>query len=207
MNNNTVNKYIKISSFVPIVYLIFALTDGFFCFFALLLCAFLHEGGHLVAMHFCKIPIEKLTILPFGISITVKDGYLINYTDELKCALSGPLVNLITGLIFIVIQNYFKVDCRFLIICNLFLFLLNILPIMPLDGGRALNSLLLLKLNLETAIKISDFISVVLLIPVMGLGIYILHSTGYNFSLLLIGIYLSVNFMLKNIKLKSKSLA
>jgi stage IV sporulation protein FB len=83
---------------------------------------------------------------------------------------------------------------------NLIIGLFNIMPVFSLDGGRALESLLLQKLPNEKCEKIITAVSVVFLVPMTFFGFYILIKSGYNFTFLAISIYLSVMLFIKNSK-------
>ncbi len=90
--------------------------------------------------------------------------------------LCGPLVNLI---LFVVFKNEI----------NLLLFLLNIFPAAPLDGGR------MIKLLFP---KISSAVTVLFLILLTGLSCYLMFEFKI-FSLLLIALYL-ITFNLKDMR-------
>lgn len=192
---------LEISPAIFILILIFTLIDGIFYVLIIYMCAALHEGAHIFAVKYCGCEIERLRLLAVGADIKLKNTNTISYKKEFFIAISGPLINLIFVIIMICIQLIFGISPLFQLfaLCNAILFFINILPIMPLDGGRALYSLLLLKTNIVKATYISDLVSLFTIIPVVALGVYILYITGYNFSLLVISIYLLVIFLIKNI--------
>ncbi|MBE6903772.1 MAG: hypothetical protein E7480_04100 [Ruminococcaceae bacterium] len=144
--------------------------------------------------------IQAITLLPFGASVKLGQMPIISYKNEMFISLCAPLLNGTIAIIFIIIAKMLNIYLGFLIACNLIMCFMNLMPVSELDGGRALSSFLKILLPLQKAELISDIISVLFLVPIIALGIYFLISTGYNFSLLLIGIYLSVNFMFKNFK-------
>ncbi len=192
---------LEISPAIFILFLIFTFIDGVIYILIIYLCAALHEVAHIFAAKLCGCEIEKLRILAIGADIQLKNINTISYKKEFFIAISGPIINLILVVIAICIQIIFGISSFFQLfaLCNAILFFINILPIMPLDGGRALYSLLLLKVNIVKATYISDFVSLITVIPILALGLYILYITGYNFSLLLISIYLLVLFVIKNL--------
>lgn len=101
-------------------------------------CAALHEIGHAGAYALCKAPLKTVTVWPFGLHATLTDTLRISPKNEMLCALAGPAVNLALMLILLVLplppQN---ADVRYALYCNLSLFVINLLPVLPLDGGRA----------------------------------------------------------------------
>jgi stage IV sporulation protein FB len=66
--------------------------------------------------------------------------------DTLVVVIAGPLTNLVLAALSFGINMFFPLEffTEFIFI-NLVLFVFNILPIMPMDGGRILRNLLLLK--------------------------------------------------------------
>lgn len=138
----------------------------------LLLFSALHEIGHLTALLICK---EK----PYKIHLSYY-GFAIRYTDDLprfkECIvlLCGPLVNLVLYL-------FFKDDI------NLILFLLNCLPVYPLDIGRIVRLF---------SIKASRILSVITVILICILCVYMLIYNK-SYSLIFVTIYLiiySINY-------------
>lgn len=196
---------LEISPAIFVLFLIFTLIDGVFYVLIIYLCAALHEGAHIFAAKLSGCEIERLRVLAIGADIKLKNTNTISYKKEFFIAISGPLINLCLVIIMICIQLIFGISPLFQLFtfCNAILFFINILPIMPLDGGRALYSLLLLKVNIVKAANISDFVSLFTVIPILASGLYILYITGYNFSLLVISIYLLVIFVIKNISSKA----
>ncbi|MCC8073275.1 MAG: hypothetical protein LIO62_04030, partial [Clostridiales bacterium] len=157
-------------SFVLI--LCFSLLLGADDLLELLLCSIMHESGHLVALVLCGGGADSLTFSYYGLAL--KYSSLLSKGKEFLVLFSGPAVNLILYLIF-------KNDI------NLLLFVLNALPIFPLDGGR------ILRLFLP---KTSKVVSIILLVAVFVLSIFMMVHYK-SFSLLLIAVYLliySINY-------------
>lgn len=104
-------------------------------FFIFLSCVFLHELGHFSVLKLQKIPVYACHFTLCGAAL---ETGTMGYRQEILCALAGPLVNLI----LVSLAGGFP---RFATV-NLGLALFNLLPIFPLDGGRALRAGLLWKL-------------------------------------------------------------
>ncbi|HEX6582404.1 MAG TPA: site-2 protease family protein [Thermoleophilaceae bacterium] len=116
-------------------------------FFASLL---LHELGHAVVARREGMEIAGITLWLFG-GVARFNGMFPSGGAELRIALAGPAVSLFLGLLFLgvaaVVPLPDAVDgvVAWLGRINLILFGFNMLPALPLDGGRVLRALLWLR--------------------------------------------------------------
>lgn len=157
---------IKIDFYFIFVLAFAALSGAEDLLYLLLYCA-LHELGHLTMLLICGGRPKGLTFSYYGFALRYEDN--LPRFREAVVIISGPLVNLLLYFVF-------KNDV------NLILFLLNILPVYPLDGGR------ILKLYFHT---VSRSISIGILICIYILSVYLIINSG-SFSLLLIALYLTI---------------
>jgi len=146
--------------------------------------AMIHESGHFLCMILLGEVPEKLEITPFGMRIERNKVNRMSYNQEILIALSGPCVNFIFAVILLAFR--FKEFAYINIIIGSF----NMLFCRPLDGSRVLYFLLLSKFSEEKSKRILNAVSFLTVIPVCVMGIFVLMKSGYNFSLLLISIYL-----------------
>jgi Zn-dependent protease len=113
-------------------------------FFASLL---LHELGHAVQARREGMEIEGITLWLFG-GVAQFKGMFPSAGAEFRIAVAGPLVSLVLGLVFSLgawaISAAESVDgvAAWLGYINLTLLVFNLLPALPLDGGRVLRSAL-----------------------------------------------------------------
>lgn len=110
---------------------------------AALLC---HETAHLWALKRTKTPFETLEFLPFGGVIQLSG--LLSLEDECLVAGSGPLCSLALALLSLRIPGAMA-DLFFQM--NAALFITNILPVLPLDGGRIFRACLARKHGYQKA--------------------------------------------------------
>ncbi len=113
-------------------------------FFASLL---LHELGHAVEARHEGIEIEGITLWLFG-GVARFKGELPSAGAEFRMAIAGPLVTLVLGGAFAALAWLAPLPeavdgvAAWLGYINLFLLAFNMLPALPLDGGRVLRAAL-----------------------------------------------------------------
>jgi Zn-dependent protease/predicted transcriptional regulator len=107
----------------------------------------LHELGHAVEARREGMEIEGITLWLFG-GVAKFKGMFPSAGAEFRIAIAGPLVSLVLGLLFSLgawaISTHEAVDAvaAWLGYINLTLLVFNLLPALPLDGGRMLRSAL-----------------------------------------------------------------
>jgi Zn-dependent protease len=108
----------------------------------LLVVVFLHEIGHVIAMRSVGIPVRGIYFIPFFGGIAVGESFGRSEATRGFVALMGPAASMLTTGIFfwLSLQNdeSFFGDLAFI---SAALNGLNLLPILPLDGGRVLQAL------------------------------------------------------------------
>ena len=189
-------KKYNISFLTVLITLSFILIDGTLYSLYAVLFSFLHEIAHISALKLVGGRVKGLHTGAVGVGL---DTTCLSYTGEAVVAIAGPLMSLFLFFCFLP----FCAKSPILFFCcfsNLIIFILNILPVYPLDGGRVLYCLLCKKLSLSTAVKITKSVSFLFLLPLLFISVIILINTGYNVSLLVISIYLlSVLVGVKNL--------
>lgn len=151
---------------------------------------FLFLSVELVLMVFLSVLIHELSHTwvankrgynVYGVQIGLLSGSAsidsnMQERDSLLVTAAGPLSNLIlylfaTSLLFIIGDISF---IRNFALINIFLFLFNILPIVPMDGGYILrDSLLVLKISRSKSYKISSIISLLTSILLLIISLYL----------------------------------
>ena len=173
-----------------------------------ILCAALvHECGHLYALYRFHVPVRQLKFLPFGISITPSPSHVLGYGQELVVALAGPAVNLVLFLIPWLVSQVWTPPrlVALFALANATFFAANLVPMLPLDGGRALSAVLQRTLGPRRSGIVMGILTCILSLCTIAFGGYILYATGFNYSLAVIGIYLLVCFALSLKKPKPRA--
>ncbi len=155
------------------------------------LCAvIIHEAGHLIFIGLCGCQLEKLCITPIG--LTISRSGITSHLQDLFINLSGPLFNLAAAGLFYWLAPS-AANLKLSVTANLYFGLLNLLPILSLDGGKALKSLMMIKWMSALTERICQIISAFFLFLLWLLSAALLLMTDGSPSLLLfcIGLFLS----------------
>ncbi len=190
--------------FACLAWIIF--TDSSLYLLIITLTIFLHECGHIFIYWRRHIIIEQVRLQPFGVSITPQQPQRIPHRVQLQCALAGPSVNMIcAGLCYVItlitdLPDWLTVFYA----ANLFLGLFNLLPIIPLDGGRLLVISLSRIWNEYIAQLIGAISSFLFGLGMLIWGGYVLMDSGMNVSLCFLSIYILVCLAVKIYQHKKK---
>ncbi len=107
---------------------------GQIAYYAIILSSLLwHEAGHLLIAMLCGVKVKSCVITPYGGEIEFENPAVVPATSLLWIALGGPIATILgIGLAFFM-PELLAIK---LIHVQLVLLAINMLPIIPLDGGR-----------------------------------------------------------------------
>jgi len=133
---------------------------------AFLLAVFVHELCHYAAL---KLRLKRVNSFHIGICGMEMETESLSYGEEFMCAIAGP----IGGLLLLAVYQYFPE----LSVCGLFQSLYNLLPIFPLDGGRAVRSVANILLpeyagNICVGVEMAALVCIFLLTIRLKMGSY-----------------------------------
>ena len=109
----------------------FTLVNGWQLLAVILSAAALHELGHLLVLRLLGARVRELRVSVFGAELMTSAARL-SYPGEIAAVLAGPAVNLLCALVLGGAHAWVAAGA------HLSLCLFNLLPVRPLDGGRAL---------------------------------------------------------------------
>ena len=138
-----------------------------------LLALLLHEIGHLLTARGLGYRVRSLELWPFGAALSM--DLSTGSRGALPVALAGPLCNLAAAAMSLLLlrllpQTEGVMEPFFCM--NLSLAAVNLLPAEPLDGGRALASLLSRPLGVRRARRLSAWTGLLLGGALFSLGVY-----------------------------------
>jgi len=196
---------IKINLQIFLFIIIFILTNQIEIYAWIMLFAFIHELGHMIAGLILKLKPKALSFMPFGISVTF-EPYEYKKLIEIKkilIALAGPLINLIICIIALFLHINYETK-QLIINSNILIALFNLMPLYPLDGGRILKGIIKLKYREMVAEKAVNKISNILIIILTTLSsIMILYLK--NIAILFVIMYLWLIIINENKKYNIKA--
>ncbi len=183
-----------------IVGIYYACKGELLIFFLSTMVALQHELAHAFAAARLGYRLNKIVLMPFG---AVVDGDLdgLNIKDEIAVALAGPLCNLCTAGVFFALWWLYPSTYPFTdaaCYASLSVFLVNLIPAYPLDGGRVLKSVLISAFEKKAdpskarrkAEKICKGVSVIFSLLLVGLFFLFSTKSRINVTLLLFGAFL-----------------
>lgn len=157
--------------------------------FGLFLSVLIHEFAHVVMAQSMGVKVEGITLMMLG-GVSEMEKIPEKPYAEFKVSIVGPLTSFaIAGVLFALRASAdapnVEFFCYWLARVNLILGIFNLLPAFPMDGGRALRSVLAARQGMasatQTAVKVGKGFAWVL---------GILGFLSFNFLLMLIAIFI-----------------
>lgn len=136
----------------------------------------IHEAGHLIAAKVMGMKVRSCTIMPYGGELVIPGRHTSRRKKRIYLALGGPAATVLILLVALLIPFPFPGDDMFIRI-QVFLLALNLLPILPLDGGHVVTAILETKGH-ESSTKTAMLVqSMVVLIAAVCVLIFYLPLT------------------------------
>lgn len=159
----------------------------------LLIIILIHELSHgFIAMLF-GIKIKEIEILPFGGVVKLDKSLNFTNREEIFISAAGPISNMVLSATVFFFQKYSRwenSDIDFVILSSLVIGIFNIIPVLPLDGGRIFRGFLSYLLGYKNATKIIAIFSKLFAFFLIGINILILSLGSYNITFILVGVFI-----------------
>lgn len=168
------------------------------------ICVILHELGHSVAARKYDIDTLDIIISPIG-GLARLRNIPTEPIKELVIALAGPAVNVVIATIvgcflhFVLRTELIPQDdnlellgnsihfLQFLFVINIMLFVFNLVPAFPMDGGRVMRALLSMKMERILATRVAMWLARLI---AAGFVFFALYTS--NITLGLIGVFVHI---------------
>lgn len=158
------------------------LTSYFVCYLFIVF----HELSHIIFASIFGKKIKKIKLSIAGVCVVFNNNDELKIIKKIIIYIAGPLANIILAMLFIKIDFIFEV--------NIFLAILNLMPVYPLDGYNILKCILMF-FNKISYLKSIEFIflSLFFIISIMTFFMY------FNPSLIIFFIYIIlIKYFTKN---------
>lgn len=139
---------------------------------ALIACLVIHEYGHVRAMQHFGMKTKGIYLIPFMGGAALTDDKINTRWQDVVISMMGPCFGLFMSLACLIVYAF--TDAPFfagLAVFNAFLNLINLLPILPLDGGHVLKSV---------SFSLNNKLGIVLCAVAAALGILVSFSLGLS---------------------------
>lgn len=161
-----------------------------------------HELAHLLAALYLGLTTDSIAIYPFGLNLKLKNSVLYSLSDEIILYSAGPLANILLSLAMLPFLKLNSV-CHEIYIKSLALFFINILPVLPLDGGMLLKKLINYRYGYNNTYKIMKGLSIFVLTLLFGMIWYTVYKNNFNPTMCIFGLFLAGNIFMSKEKYNS----
>lgn len=115
-----------------------------------------HELAHVAVARRLLVPVGEIELLPFGGVTRMSGDLVLDPVKEVYVAFAGPASNLLMAALAMAFKNHGLWDEQlglFFLQCNLLIAAFNLLPALPLDGGRVYRAYLALRVGIREATR------------------------------------------------------
>ena len=156
----------------------------------------IHEIGHLFCMWLKESTPKSIRLIPASVQITRSVTH--RYNNDIAVALSGPTVNLILFCVLYIYYTAFKNQTvLYYALINLIVGCFNLLPVIGLDGGTALFSIIAQKKDVNRAMLTLKIITLSVGTAILLLAVSLTLRGNINISVYIISIYLILSVLIK----------
>lgn len=154
---------------------------------AVLVVLLIHEFGHFFAMKAFNYSNVKLFVLPLLGAYVTGQKTIISQRQMSIIILAGPVPGIIIGFALVLTSFYYPSE-KLLMLANIFIGLnfFNLLPFMPLDGGRLLENLFIHHNHtLRIVFTLISIITLTIISLLLGSFIFLIIPASMAFDLIM----------------------
>ena len=160
--------------------------------------ATVHEIFHLFAALLLSVRVKSIILMPFGMTLRLADSVIKNPIKEAFVAFAGPFSNILMFCNSVIMEKMFIWGGTSLFLfkyLNIAMFVINMLPCMPLDGGRVFKAFLVPRIGYINAVSFQHKAEKIIVAGLGVLGAVLIFFTKFNISLVMIAAFLAFNMI------------
>lgn len=171
---------------------------------AALVAAAVHESGHWAAVVISGRHVAELKLEMWGFGMQSEKP--MSYGADIVTAAAGPAASLVLAVAAAMAGRYLSWQFGYYISgISAIYCVFNLLPALPLDGGKIVYAATALHAGIEKAEKISCVVSCAVIFMLLGAGAALFIKTRLNPTLLVAAVWLLISYCKRNgISIKSK---
>ncbi len=174
--------------FIPVL-LIMLVIGGVASVSAFFMALLIHETAHIAAAYAFGIGIGKVELMPFGCVAQTEGFYMVSGAKEAIVAAFGPAANILVSALILLSRNgdgmSAYMSCFYT--ANVSLAAVNLLPVLPMDGGRVLCVLLGTVFKKTSALSAMGMLGIAFSTAAIALGVYMAVRGQANPTVFLAG--------------------
>ena len=185
---------IRISGTILIMPVLMLIAGLFGEYAVIFLSMLLHELSHIAAARLYGIKTDLFSASAIGFSAAIQIGSC-SKKELIFIYSAGPAFNLLVYFAALILDNILLGDqspIGLVSTSNLLLGLFNLLPVLPLDGGRLMLELLSGAIGAKAAGRTIRRLAWLISAVMILLGLYQMYRTTFNISLVIIGVYIMI---------------
>ena len=147
---------IRLHILSPLIFLLLSAFSGVREAVSMLTVLSVHELSHLLAAVLLHVRVDEIELMPYGAAIRLNNLWETHPLKLIAISLAGPFANLIVSAflsLFLTLVPAHQALYIPLIKNGAALAFINLIPALPLDGGRCLSALLSLKTGMAKAVN------------------------------------------------------
>lgn len=188
---------VKVHPLFVLMIILSAWTPYFQDMILLFATVIIHELGHVAAAFFFGYRVKEMELLPFGGVARLEHGSMgWQPRHEALIAIAGPFMNLVMLFLIIALRGghlLAEQAASYLVSVNLTLAFFNLLPALPLDGGRILRAAYARSLGFQKATGVAIGMAFILSAVLMVLGLLALWAGYVQIGMVTLGVFLFVS--------------
>lgn len=154
----------------------------------------IHEWAHIIAAAALGMTITEMELFPFGCAAKMQ-CFALSRAKEIIVAAAGPAINMLAACAVFIIDRYtegFALAGK-LITANIAIATVNLLPALPLDGGRIARAAFASFMGYRRATKFMSLAGIFFAVIITGIGVYTAIEEAFNPSFFIMGFFLCLS--------------